>query len=195
MTRLETEMEGLVYMSRTASSQSSVPPFKLISLFIFNIDFSPHFHISSKKPNLMWHEWHAILHLMAYIQSQEWIYSPPYRYRTKSSKQEEKKTRLLCAQDDGSHIFLLSCQQQCCTYHLPNDRDACSSQKSNGLFDHTTFLIYIWIRLWLHQMVYFSLSLSLSFSLPSFLSFWKRKAIRKARSENALTELESSDSF
>lgn len=51
----------------------------------------------------------------------------------------------------------------------------CSSQKSNGLFDHTTFLIYIWIRLWLHQMVFF---FSLSFSLsPHFL--WKRKAEKR----------------
>lgn len=63
----------------------------------------------------------------------------------------------------------------------------CSLQKSNGLFDHTTFLIYIWIRLWLHQMFFFSLSLSLHLS--------EKEKQKKTRSEHVLTELESSESF
>ena len=63
----------------------------------------------------------------------------------------------------------------------------CSSQKSNGLFDHTLFLIYIWIRLWFHQLFFFH-PLSPHFS-------GKEKQKRKTRSEHILTELESSESF
>lgn len=66
-----------------------------------------------------------------------------------------------------------------CAYHLPmTEMQRLTEVKWQFNFDHTTFLIYIWITLWLHQM-----------------NFWQKKHKKKTRSEYILAELESSPSL
>lgn len=95
-----------------------------------------------------------------------------------------KETRLLCAQDDGSHIFLLSCQQQRCTYHLTNDKDAAAHRSQMAS------LIIPRFDLHLNQTLIASDGV---FPPHFFLGIKSTK--EKTRSEHVLTELESSDSF
>lgn len=85
---------------------------------------------------------------------------------------------LLCAQDDGSHIYspYLANSSMCCTYHLPmTEMQWLAEVKWQFNFDQATFLIYIWITLWLHQMTFDK----------------KEKRGKKTRSEYISVELES----
>lgn len=146
-------------------------------------------------------EWHAILHLMAHTQSQGWKCSSPkdaaQSHRVRASvEQEEKKSWLLRSQDDGSHIYspYLASSSMPCTYHLPmTEMQRLTEVKWQFHFDHSTFLIYIWITLWLHRRnvwhkekpkvrIHFSWTRKLSRSSPAMLfilqshySKWKWK--------------------
>lgn len=174
-------------MVSTVSSQILIPPFKMIPLFKFNTCSCPRFstlvlqkhcHVtwvtcktpfdsSHTKPGLQILSLLMIRHKVVVSTHQWWA-------------RGRKRAWLLCAQDDGSHVYspYLASSSVCCTHHSPvTQTQRLTEVKWQFNFDHSTFLIYIWITLWLHQM-----------------TFWpKRKKKRKEkipRSEYILAELE-----
>lgn len=154
-------------MVSNVSSQISSPPLKLIPLFKFNIGLSSPLTPTPLLSTLVvktsitcdMSDIQCSI-LMAHIQSHEWKFLSPLKMqRTKSSvgRERRKKSRLLCAQDDGSHVYspYLANSSMCRAYHLPmTETQRLTEVNWQFNFDHTTFLIYIWITLWLHQMTF-----------------------------------------
>lgn len=81
----------------------------------------------------------------------------------------EKDPIIMCRRWWITHIFLLSCQQQHCTYHLPNDRDAAAhrSQMASVIIP----------RFWFTFESDFDCIRWCFFLSPIFV--WKRKAKKK----------------
>lgn len=130
----------------------------------------------------MWHDWRAILHQMAHIQSQRWKLPLSWRCSTKSScpcisgEQEGKKTWLLCAQNDGSHVYSpYLANSRYVTAHITYQWQRCNAlQKSNG--NLTLIIVHFW------------------FTFESLFDCirWIFDTQKKPRSEYISAELESS---
>ena len=187
-------------MVSNVSSQISSPPLKLIPLFKFNIGLSSPLTPTPLLSTLVvktsitcdMSDIQCSI-LMAHIQSHEWKFLSPLKMqRTKSSvgRERRKKSRLLCAQDDGSHVYspYLANSSMCRAYHLPmTETQRLTEVNWQFNFAHTTLLIYIWITLWLHQMTFLP--------PPPKKEKGERKKKKKTRSEYISAELESSPSL
>lgn len=99
--------------------------------------------------------------LMAHIQSHEWKFLSPLKMqRTKSSvgsgRRKKRDDYYVHKMMDHTYALLIS-PTAVCAAHITyqwRGRERLTEVNWQFNFDHTTFLIYIWITLWLHQMTF-----------------------------------------
>lgn len=130
--------------------------------------------------------------LIAHIQSHEWKFLSPLKMqRTKSSvgsgRRKKRDDYYVHKMMDHTYALLIS-PTAVCAAHITyqwRGRERLTEVNWQFNFDHTTFLIYIWITLWLHQMTF----------IPKKKERKGEKKKKKTRSEYISAELESSPSL